>query len=93
MLTADPARKRIWAIECKSLAGSLGSSEVMLEMTAHFDGSRTSSISKHGERVAWVRERMAAALERLGLHDRDLLGQEWVREGVEQLRHGELIER
>lgn len=27
------------------------------------------------------------------LHDRDLLGQEWVREGVEQKRHGELIER
>jgi len=27
------------------------------------------------------------------LHDRDLLGQEWVREGVEQLRHGELVER
>lgn len=27
------------------------------------------------------------------LHDRDLLGQEWVREGVEQLRRGELIER
>ena len=27
------------------------------------------------------------------LHDRDLLGQEWARKGVEQLRHGELIER
>jgi hypothetical protein len=27
------------------------------------------------------------------LHDRDLLGQEWVREGVEQMRRGELIER
>jgi DNA-binding transcriptional regulator YiaG len=27
------------------------------------------------------------------LHDRDLLGQEWAREGLEQLRHGELIER
>ncbi len=27
------------------------------------------------------------------LHDRDLLGQEWAREGVEQLRRGELIER
>jgi excisionase family DNA binding protein len=27
------------------------------------------------------------------LHDRDLLGQPWVREGVEQLRRGELIER
>jgi Rad3-related DNA helicase len=27
------------------------------------------------------------------LHDRDLLGQDWVREGVEQMRQGELIER
>ena len=27
------------------------------------------------------------------LHDRDLLGQEWVRESIEQLRRGELIER
>jgi hypothetical protein len=27
------------------------------------------------------------------LHDRDLLGQEWARKGVEQLRHGELVER
>lgn len=27
------------------------------------------------------------------LHDRDLLDQEWAREGVEQLRRGELIER
>jgi excisionase family DNA binding protein len=27
------------------------------------------------------------------LHDRDLLGQDWVREGIEQLRRGELIER
>jgi hypothetical protein len=27
------------------------------------------------------------------LHDRDLLGQGWVRDGLEQLRRGELIER
>jgi DNA-binding transcriptional regulator YiaG len=27
------------------------------------------------------------------LHDRDLLGKGWVREGAEQLRHGELVER
>lgn len=27
------------------------------------------------------------------LHDRDLLGQEWAREGVDQLRRGELVER
>jgi hypothetical protein len=67
VLAADPARKTLWAIECKSLAGSLGSSEVVLEMTAHFDAAKTSSISKHAERVAWVRERMSAALERLDL--------------------------
>jgi hypothetical protein len=27
------------------------------------------------------------------LHDRDLLGQPWAREGIEQLRRGELVER
>ena len=27
------------------------------------------------------------------LHDRDLLGQDWAREGIEQFRRGELIER
>jgi hypothetical protein len=27
------------------------------------------------------------------LHDRDLLGQGWAREGIEQLRRGELVER
>jgi hypothetical protein len=27
------------------------------------------------------------------LHDRDLLGQEWVREGMEQLKRGALVER
>jgi hypothetical protein len=27
------------------------------------------------------------------LHDRDLLGQSWAQEGIEQLQHGELIER
>lgn len=27
------------------------------------------------------------------LHDRHLLGQKWAREGIEQLRRGELVER
>ncbi|MEX2448472.1 MAG: hypothetical protein WD404_06990 [Solirubrobacterales bacterium] len=27
------------------------------------------------------------------LHDRGLLGQEWARDGIEQLRRGELVER
>gem|GEM_PF-1628390 len=65
VLAADPARKTIWAIECKSLSGSLRSSEVVLEMTAHFDQTGTSSVTKHGERVAWLGERMPAALEQL----------------------------
>jgi hypothetical protein len=67
VLAADPAAKTIWAIECKSLSGSLSSSEVVLEMTAHFNQEGTSSVTKHGERVAWVGKRMPAALERLGL--------------------------
>lgn len=67
VLAADPARKTMWAIECKSLSGSLSSSEVVLEMTAHFDQAGTSSVTKHGERVAWLGKRMPAALERLGL--------------------------
>jgi hypothetical protein len=67
VLTADPATKTIWAIECKSLSGSLGSSEVVLEMTAHFNAAKNSSVAKHGERVAWVGERLPAALQRLGL--------------------------
>lgn len=69
VLAADPARKTMWAIECKSLSGSLSSSEVVLEMTAHFDQAGTSSVTKHGERVAWLGERVPAALERLGLPD------------------------
>jgi hypothetical protein len=69
VLAADPARKTMWAIECKSLSGSLSSSEVVLEMTSHFDQAGTTSVTKHGERVAWLGKRMPAALERLGLSD------------------------
>jgi Holliday junction resolvase-like predicted endonuclease len=69
VLAADPTEKTIWAVECKSLSGSLSSSEVVLEMTAHFDQAGTTSVTKHGERVAWLCKRMQAALERLGLPD------------------------
>lgn len=67
VLAADSARKTLWAIECKSLSGSLSSSEVVLEMTAHFDQTGTSSVTKHGERVAWLAERLPAVRKRLGL--------------------------
>jgi Rad3-related DNA helicase len=43
-------------------------------------------------RESYPARRWSEALAAL-LHDRDLLGQEWAREGVEQVRRGELIER
>lgn len=43
-------------------------------------------------RESYPSRRWSAALAAF-LHDRDLVGQEWVREGAEQLRRGELIER
>jgi len=66
------------------------------------DGRKPKEISQRSvidvERVlATVREnyparRWSEALAAF-LHDRDLLGQKWAREGIEQLRRGELIER
>lgn len=43
-------------------------------------------------RGAYPARRWSEALAAF-LHDRDLLGQEWAGEGIEQLRRGELIER
>lgn len=43
-------------------------------------------------RGAYPARRWSEALAAF-LHDRDLLGQEWASKGIEQLRHGELIER
>jgi DNA-directed RNA polymerase specialized sigma24 family protein len=66
------------------------------------DGRKPKEVSQRSvidvERVlATVREsyparRWSEALAAF-LHDRDLLGQEWAREGIEQLRRGELVER
>ena len=71
VLAGDPTTKTVWAIECKSLAGSLSSSEVVLEMTAHFRQEGVSSVTKHGERVSWLAERMPAVRERLGLPEEE----------------------
>jgi DNA-binding transcriptional regulator YiaG len=43
-------------------------------------------------RASYPSRRWSEALAAF-LHDRDLLGQEWAREGVEQLQRGELVER
>ena len=79
ILTADPQTKTIWAIECKSLSGSLSSSEVVLEMTEHFHDEGVTSVTKHGERVAWLAERQPAARERLGLPEE---GEGWSVRGL-----------
>jgi hypothetical protein len=53
--------------------------------------------SRWSSREVWVpfarATRRGAGAVAAFLHDCDLLGQEWAREGVEQLRRGELIER
>jgi DNA-directed RNA polymerase specialized sigma24 family protein len=46
----------------------------------------------HTVRESYPAKRWSEALAAF-LHDRDLLGQKWAREGVQQLRRGELIER
>ncbi|MBK5219776.1 MAG: hypothetical protein JJE35_08320 [Thermoleophilia bacterium] len=61
----------IWAVECKALTGSLSSAEVAREMSDHFRASGSSSVTKHEERVDWLRDRSAAAAELLGLNSGD----------------------
>jgi hypothetical protein len=60
----------LWAVECKSLNGSLSSAEVAREMTDHFRPEGKSSVAKHAERVAWMQERGVAAARLLGLSER-----------------------
>lgn len=61
----------LWAVECKSLNGSLSSAELAREMSDHFRPEGKSSVAKHTERVAWLQERGAAAARLLGLPEAD----------------------
>ena len=77
VLAGSDASPVLWAVECKSLNGSLSSAEVAREMSDHFRANGTSSVAKHAERVAWLQERSAAAGGLLGLSeraDREVLG-------------------
>jgi hypothetical protein len=60
----------LWAVECKSLNGSLSSAEVAREMSDHFRSEGKSSVAKHAERVAWLQERSVSAARLLDLSDR-----------------------
>jgi hypothetical protein len=70
VLAGSDASPVLWAVECKSLNGSLSSAEVAREMSDHFRANGTSSVAKHAERVAWLQERSAAAGGLLGLSER-----------------------
>jgi hypothetical protein len=70
VVAGSDASAVLWAVECKALNGSLSSAEVAREMSDHFRANGTSSVAKHGERVAWLQERRAAAGELLGLSKR-----------------------
>ncbi len=77
VLAGSDSSTVLWAVECKSLNGSLSSAEVAREMSDHFRANGKSSVAKHAERVAWLQERRVAAGALLGLSegvDREVRG-------------------
>lgn len=69
MLAADRRTRIIWAIECKDLSGAVTAAEITREMSDHFRAAGATSVTKHSERVDWLRERISGALDRLGIED------------------------
>jgi hypothetical protein len=67
VLAADRRTRIIWAIECKDLSGAVTAAEITREMSDHFRNGGSTSVTKHSERVDWLRERIPGALERLGI--------------------------
>lgn len=80
VLVGDPKTRRLWAIECKDLHGGLSTAEVVREMTEHFRQAGTTSVTKHLERVEWLREHSDAALELLEIDSS--AGEDWKVEGL-----------
>lgn len=70
--------RTLWAAECKDLAGSITPSEVIDDLTSHFELRPKSSASKHGERLAWLQARIPQALSLLGIE----AGGGWTARGV-----------
>jgi len=65
---ADPARQRLWVIECKAITPGRMPHEVATEARKLFDerGGKLSAVEKHRRREADVRGRPSRALARLG---------------------------
>jgi hypothetical protein len=66
VLAADPARSRIWAIECKNLGMARTPWELWSEIRK-FDDPDGGILAKHGRRIAWLADHQEAVVEWLGL--------------------------
>ncbi len=63
VLACDTRHQTLWVVECKDLAGAITTSDIVDEMTEHFDASETTTVARLSARVGWVAERLPAALK------------------------------
>jgi len=73
VLVADPAERRLRAVEAKDLAVARTPAELANELAATFQSTdeHQAAIDRHVERVEWLREHLAEVLSWLGLDDED----------------------
>jgi len=73
VLVADPAERRLSAVEAKDLAIARTPAELDNELAATFQSraDHQAAIDRHVERVDWLREHLADVLGWLGLDDED----------------------
>jgi len=67
VLAGDLSTRTLWALECKDLSGAMTAAEIAREMSEHFRAIGSTSMTKHAERVAWLKARIPAALQLLDL--------------------------
>lgn len=67
VLIAHLPTKTLWAAECKDLGSARTPSEVVDDLTSHFEIAHKSSASKHDERVDWLKARIPLALAKLDI--------------------------
>lgn len=82
VLVADPADRRLRAVEAKDLAIARTPAELSNELAETFQSSdgHQAAIDRHAERVDWLREHLADVLDWLGLGDEDPTA--WTVEGL-----------
>jgi hypothetical protein len=73
VLVADPAERRLRAVEAKDLAVARTPAELDNELAATFQSrpDRQAAIDRHVERVDWLRDHLGDVLAWLGLGDED----------------------